>query len=160
MKEKFSQYMPTLIRSALVLFPVLAVGLATAGDSVQVFDTVSKTFSYGSYFTPVPVESLAILPPLAGASALVLFFESVAYLVKKKEQHLAGCKYACIVGALCAAIPPMVRGNDLIVIPNALFPIFLLLDLLVVMHLQKQAKAERAMLEASEPKKKKNRKKK
>lgn len=160
MKELWNQNKPTIIRSMVILLPVLAVGLATAGDSVQVFDTVTKTYSYGSFFVPVPVESLAMLPPLAGASALVCFFLGVLYTVKKKEKYLTGDKYISIVGALCAAIPPMIRGGEMIVLPNALFPLLLLVNLLVVMHLQKQEAAQKALLESVEPKKKKNKKKK
>lgn len=160
MKELWLKNKSTIIRSLLILFPVLAVGLATAGDSVQVFDTAAKTYSYGSFFTPVPVESLAMLPPLAGASALLAFFGSVLYTVKKNEKYLTLCKYTSTAGALCAAIPPMIRGQQMIVLPNALFPLLLLCNLLVVLHLQKQAEKEKAGLEASEQKKKKNKKKK
>lgn len=159
MKEKFSLYKPTLIRSLLVVLPVLAVGLATAGDSVQVFNTVTKEYAYGSFFTPVPVESLMMLPPLAGSGALLCFFESVFYLVKKKEKYLTINKYSATVSALCAAVPPMVRGEEMLVLPNPLFPIFMLLLLLVVMHFLKQEKAQAAALAAEPKKKKKNRKK-
>lgn len=159
MKELWTKNKATIIRSMLIVLPVLAVGLATAGDSVQVFDTVSKTYSCGSFFVPVPVESLAILPPVAGASALVLFFESVYYMVRKKEKALTGCKFACIVGALCASVPPMIRGGELIVLPNTMFPILLLVDLLLVIQEQKKLDAQKALAEAAESKKKSKKKK-
>lgn len=160
MKEFWMKNKATIIRSMLIVLPVLAVGLATAGDSVRVFDTAAKTYSYGSFFVPVPVETLAVLPPLAGASALVLFFESVYYLVRKKEKALTGCKFACIVGALCASVPPMIRGGEMLVLPNPLFPILLLVDLLLVIQEQKKPDAQKAAAEAGESKKKKNKKKK
>lgn len=160
MKEFWTKNKDTIIRSMLIVLPVLAVGLATAGDSVQVFDTTAKTYSYGSFFMLVPVESLSVLPPLAGASALILFFESVYYMVKKKEKALSGCKFACIVGALCASVPPMIRGGEMIVLPNTLFPILLLIDLLLVIQEQKKLASRKAQEEANETKKKKNKKKK
>lgn len=159
MKELWTKNKATIIRSMLIVLPVLAVGLATAGDSVQVFDTISKTYSFGSFFVPVPVESLAILPPVAGASALVLFFESVYYMVRKKEKALTGCKFACIVGALCASVPPMIRGGEMLVLPNPMFPILLLVDLLLVIQEQKKLDAQKTLAEAAESKKKSKKKK-
>lgn len=158
MKEFWNKNKATILKSMLIVLPVLAVGLATAGDSVQVFDAVNKTYSYGSFFVPVPVESLAILPPLAGASALFLFIESAYYMVKKKEKALTACKFACIVGALCASVPPMIRGGEMLVLPNQLFPIFLLVDLLFVIQEQKKLEKSKALEEVNT--KKKNKKKK
>ncbi len=157
MKDFWTKNKATIVKSLLIVLPVLAVGLATAGDSVQVFDTVTKTYSYGSFFMLVPVESLSILPPLAGASALILFFESVYYMVKKTEKALTGCKFACIVGALCASIPPMIRSGEMLVLPNTMFPIFLLIDLLLVIQEQKKLEKAKAQEEA-DTKKKKNKK--
>lgn len=157
MKSFWKDNKDALIRSLLILFPVLAVGLATAGDSVKLFDTVTKTYTYGSYYTLMDAGSVAILPPLAGIGALYLFVVSVVYFVKKKAWALSSCKYTCTVAALCAAVPPMLRGQELVMLPNPLFPLFLLCDLMVVVHFQKQA--EKAEAAAEQKKKKKNKKK-
>ena len=55
-----------LVKSLLILLPVLAVGLATTMDSVIVFDAAAGITSYYSYFDLIPVTSLQNLPPLAG----------------------------------------------------------------------------------------------
>ena len=54
-----------ILKSLLILLPILAVGLATTGDSVLVFDAQSGVTEYYSYFDLIPDTGLQMLPPLA-----------------------------------------------------------------------------------------------
>lgn len=125
------------LKIGLIAIPVLAIGLATTGDSVRVFNNVTKEMAYGSYFSLMDIGSLAILPPVAGICALVCFVLAVIYQVKKKEKCLNYIRIISLLGGICAGIPVLFRG-DLIVLPNVGVPLFALCELVVAQLLQKK----------------------
>ncbi len=116
-----------ILKSLLVLLPVLAVGLATTVNSVTVFDTVSGTAEYYSYFDLVPVENLQLLPPLAAVLSLVSGILAAIFLGKKKEGFLKASGYAAFAAAAAAALPVALRG-EVLVVPNVALPIFMLMQ--------------------------------
>ncbi len=120
----------TLIKSLLVLLPVLAVGLATTTDSVTVFDTLAGTTEYYSYFDPIPVTSLQMLPPLAATLCVISGILAAVYLGKKSMRCLKASGYVAFAAAAVASIPIMVRG-DVLVIPNMGLAVFMLIHYLV-----------------------------
>lgn len=126
------------LKIALAALPVLAIGLATTGDSVRVFHNVTKEMSYGSYFTLMDIGSLAILPPVAGICAVVSFVLAVVYLVKKKEKCLNYIRLACLIGGVCAGIPVLFRDGDYLVLPNVGVPLFALCNLVAAQMLMKK----------------------
>lgn len=131
------------LKVGLIALPVLAFGLATTGDSVRVFNNVTKEMSYGSYFALMDIGSLAILPPVAGICTLVSFVLGVVYLVKKKESCLNYIRLACLIGGVCAGIPVLFRGGELLVLPNVGVPLFALCNLTDAhMLLKKQVQPE------------------
>lgn len=126
----------TLIKALLILFPVLAVGLATTVDSVTVFDTVAGTTEYYSYFDLIPVENLQGLPPLAATLSLISGILAAVYLGKKSAGCLKAAGYTAFGAAVAACIPITVRG-DILVIPNVVLPIFMLAQYLVAYFVAK-----------------------
>ena len=114
-----------LLKSLLILFPVLAVGLATTADSVTVFDTVAGQLEYYSYFDMIPVENLQMLPPLAAMLSLVSGILSAVYLGKKSVGCLTGARYMAFAAVLAASIPVVIRG-EVLVIPNVALPVLML----------------------------------
>ena len=120
----------TLIRSLLILLPVLAVGLATTTDSVTVFATVTGTTEYYSYFDPASAANLQMLLPLAATMCLVSGILAAVYLGKKSMRCLKISGYVAFAAAAVASIPIMVRG-EVLVIPNMGVPVFMLLHYVV-----------------------------
>ena len=50
-----------ILKALLLVFPILAVGLATTVNSVTVFDTVTGETQYFSYFDVLPIANLQML---------------------------------------------------------------------------------------------------
>ena len=93
----------TLVRSLLILLPVLAVGLATTVDSVMVYDSVAGTTEYYSYFDPIPVGSLQMLPPLAATLAVISGILAAIFLGKKRAGMLKASGIAAFASAAAAS---------------------------------------------------------
>ena len=133
-----------LVKSLLILLPVLAVGLATTMDSVIVFDAAAGITSYYSYFDLIPVTSLQNLPPLAGLLCAVCGIYAVVYLVRKKTWSLKAVVITSLAAATAAVIPVMIQG-DVKVVPNVGLPIIMTVEYLVSCHfLKNPEKAEEA----------------
>jgi len=126
-----------VLQSLLILFPILAVALATTPDSVTVFDTVTKQVQVFSYFDLIPESNLQMLPPLAALSSAVSGILAAVYLGKKKQAFLKGTGYAAVTSATLAAIP-VVMQNQIMVIPNVGLPIFMVMQFGVSYYLQKK----------------------
>ena len=131
-----------LVKSLLILLPVLAVGLATTMDSVIVFDAAAGITSYYSYFDLIPVTSLQNLPPLAGLLCAVCGICAVVYLVRKKTWSLKAVVITSLAAATAAVIPVMIQG-DVKVVPNVGLPIIMTVEYLVSCYfLKNPEKAE------------------
>jgi len=123
----------TLVKSLLILLPVLAVGLATTGDSVIVFDSVTGVTEYYSYFDLAPLERLQMLPPLAGMLSFVSGILAAVWLVTKKGWSLKGIFGTSFAAATVAGIPVMLQGAVRMV-PNVGLPIFMIVQCLLAYH--------------------------
>ncbi len=132
-----------IVKSLLVLLPVLAVALATTVNSVTVFDTLSGTTEYYSYLDAVPVENLAMLPPLAAILSLASGILAAIYLGKKKVSFLTWAGYTAFAAAVAAGIPIAMRG-EVLVIPHVALPVFMLLQYGVSWYVGRQEKEEAA----------------
>lgn len=109
----------------LILLPVSAVALATAGDSVTVFDPVTKETVTGAYFDLILESGNAqILPPLAGMLAVAAVVLAILYMVREKPGILKGILWVALLSAAAAALPVALRGEKIIV-PNVLLPILM-----------------------------------
>ena len=131
-----------ILQSLLVLFPVLAVGLATTSDSVTVFDTVTGLTTYYSYFDILPVGNLQLITVATALCSVVSGILAAVYLAKKKESCRKGTGYAAIASATLAAIPVVMR-NQVMIIPNVALPIFMVLQFGVSYYLRKAAPVEK-----------------
>ena len=140
------------LKSMLILFPILAVGLATTVDSVMVFDTLTGTTSYFSYFDPVPVANLQMLPPLAAMLCVISGVLAAVYLGKDKKGCLKASGYAAGASAVAATIPIAIQG-DVLVVPNVVLPICMLAQYAVAYYMGKQAQKEEANKKAPRLKK-------
>lgn len=126
----------TLLKSLLILLPILAVGLATTPDSVIVFDSVSGAVEYYSYFEPIPVTNLQMLPSLAAMLSLVSGILAAIWMVKKKAWCLKGIVGVAMASA-CAAVIPTVQQATFKAVPNVGLPIFMIINCLVAYHFLK-----------------------
>lgn len=126
----------------LILLPVCAVGLASAGDSVTVFDPASQGTVCGSYFDLIPESgNYQILPPLAAMLAVACVVLGIAYMVKVKSGLLKGIFWAAILSAAAASLPIALRG-DIIVVPNVLMPILMCGQAVLAYVMGRKPKAE------------------
>lgn len=125
-----------ILKSLLILLPVLAVGLATAMDSVVVFDSQTGVTQYFSYFATEPVAQVQMLLPLAAMLCLVSGVCGAVYLVKKKEWSLKAIVWTSLIAACAASVPTVTQG-DVKVVANVGFPIFMVIDWLVASYIQK-----------------------
>ena len=125
-----------ILKSLLILLPILAVGLATTGDSVLVFDVHSGVTEYFSYFDLIPVTNLQMLPPLAAMLSLVAGIVGAVYLVKKKDWCLKVIFWTSLAAACAASVPTVTQG-DIKVVPNVGLPLFMVINWLVASYIQK-----------------------
>ena len=127
---------------ALLLMPVLSVGLATTVDSVTVFDSAAGTTSFYSYFDLIPDSNFAMLMPLSAILSAVCGVLAAIELVKKNNKMLkaiAGCSFCA---ATMAVLPIMLRG-DVAVIPNVGLPVFMMVEWLISYMMVKQPQMEK-----------------
>jgi len=127
----------TILKSLLILLPVLAVGLATAMDSVLVFDTVSGETQYYSYFDLIPVTNLQMVPPLAALCSVLSGILAAIFLGKKKDSLRKASGYAALAALFLAAIPPVLQ-SQVKVLPNVGLPIFMAMQYGVAWYLGKK----------------------
>ena len=126
----------SIVKSLLLLLPVLAVGLATTANSVTVLDPATGVAEYYSYFDLLPVQNQSMVPVLAAVLALLSGILAAFYLGKKNGKCLKASGYVAFVAASAACIPIVFRGEQ-IVIPNVGLPIFMMLHFLIARYVEK-----------------------
>ena len=114
----------------LLLLPIMAVVLATTGNSVKVYDIAAETVQNYSYFTLLPVEKLQMLTPLAAILTVATLVLAVIYLIAERRWCLQGIRYTAGLATCAAACPNLIRG-DVLVMPNVLLPILMAVELLI-----------------------------
>lgn len=114
-----------LLKSILILLPILAVGLATTTDSVMVFDSLAGTTEYYSYFDLLPVADYQMLTPLAGMLCIASGILAVVYLAAGKKKCLTASGYTALAVSILAILP-VIQGGDVKVMPNVGVPILML----------------------------------
>lgn len=126
-----------LMKSLLILLPILAVGLATTADSVMVFDPASGITEYYSYFELLPHGVFQLITPLAAVLCLVAGILAAVYLGKKSQKCLKGVMLLSMAAAIVAALP-ILLSSDVKIVPNVGLPIFMLLEYAAAYYQQKQ----------------------
>ena len=127
-----------ILKLFLVLFPVLAVALATTSDSVTVFSVATGETQYFSYFDVLPIGDFSMVTPLTAMLSALSGVLAAVYMAKKNPAVLKYVSYAALASAALAAVP-MIRREEFLVIPNAALPIFMMLEYGVAYFLQKSA---------------------
>lgn len=125
-----------ILKSFLILLPILAVGLATAMDSVLVYDSRTGVTEYYSYFASEPAAQVQMLLPLAAMLCFVSGIFGAVYLVKKKEWMLKAIVWTSLIAACAASVPTVMQG-DVKVVANVGLPIFMVINWLVASYIQK-----------------------
>lgn len=125
-----------ILKSFLILLPILAVGLATAMDSVLVYDSRTGVTEYYSYFASEPATQVQMLLPLAAMLCFVSGICGAVYLVKKKEWSLKAIVWTSLIAACAASVPTVMQG-DVKVVANVGLPIFMVINWLVASYIQK-----------------------
>lgn len=126
----------TLVKSLLILLPILAVGLATTMDSVVVYDSQAGVTEYFSFFAAEPMAQVQMLLPLAVMLGLASGICGAVYLVKKKDWSLKAIAWTSLIAAAAASVPTVTQG-DVKVVANVGFPIFMVINWLVASYIQK-----------------------
>ena len=119
----------TMTKLVLLLLPLMAVVLATTGNSVKVYDTAAETVQSYSYFTVLPVEKMQMLTPLAAMLTVASLVLAVIYLITEKRWCVQGIRCTAGLATCAAACPNLIRG-DFLVMPNVLLPILMAVELL------------------------------
>lgn len=132
----------TLLKSVLILLPVLAVGLATTTDSVMVFDPAAGTTEYFSYFDLLPYGAFQLITPLAAVLSALSGILAAVYLGKKREKSLKGVMILSMAAAIVAVVPILLSG-DVKIVPNVGLPIFMLLEYAFAYYQHKQGHEEK-----------------
>ena len=132
----------TITKLVLLLLPLLAVVLATTGNSVKVFDTTTETVRNYSYFTALPVENMQMLTPLAAILAVASLALAVIYMITEKRWCVQSICYTAALST-CAAAAPNLLHNNVIVMPNVLLPI-LMAVLFVMANILRKKPEEKA----------------
>ena len=127
-----------LLKSLLILLPILAVGLATTKDSVIAFDAAAGITEYYSYFDLIPGSDLQMLPPVAALLSAVCGICAAIYMARKKESMLKNMVGASFAAATVAVIPVLVQSR-LKVVPNVGLPILMIVECLVAYHFLKNS---------------------
>ena len=123
----------------LILLPIMAVILATTGDSVMVFDKASSATVYGSYFSLIPeAGNTAILPPLAAMTALASVVLAIVYVASGKRGSVNALRWTS-AASTCAAALPVVMQGEVLVIPHVMLPILMAALFLLSLTCGKQA---------------------
>ena len=117
----------TLLKSALILLPALAVGLATTGDSVMVFDTLTGKLEYFSYFDILPYGTYQTITPLAALLCVLVGVLAAICLAAKKEKLLKAVMVISMVTSI-VAVAPILMSGDVKIVPNVALPLFMLLE--------------------------------
>lgn len=131
----------TVLKVLLILFPVLAIGLATTMDSVTVMNTLNGNVLHGSYFSLLPVGAMQLFAPLAGIGSIVILVLSVLSIIMKNGRLILWIKWLAFT-ACCAAVVPVVLRGEVLVVPNVGVPIFMAGEWLTAYLLKAQPKAE------------------
>ena len=126
-----------ILKALLLVFPILAVGLATTVNSVTVFNTVSGETQYFSYFDVLPIANLQMITPLAALLAALSGIVAAVYMATKRQTLLKAVAYTALASAAVAAIPLVLR-EEVLVIPNVGLPIFMMVEYCVGYFLGKE----------------------
>ena len=132
----------TMTKLVLLLLPIMAVVLATTGNSVKVFDITTETVQSYSYFTALPVENMQMLTPLAAMLAVVTLVLAVIYLIAEKRWCVQGILYTAGLATCASACPNLIQKN-VMVKPNVFFPI-LMAVVFVVANIVRKKPEEKA----------------
>ena len=122
--EGATVYKKILMKVFLPLLPATAVALATTENSVTVYNVPAQTVETFSYFPATPVHNLQMCTALAAILAVVALVFTVIFVVSGKRWSNRVVFYTAFASTFAAACPPMVRG-DVVVVPNAIFPILM-----------------------------------
>lgn len=126
-----------IMKSILILLPILAVGLATTADSVTVFDSATGKLEYFSYFDLLPYGALQLITPLAAGLSILTGILAAVYLGKKSQKCLKGVMILSMAAAIVAVVP-ILLPSDVKIVPNVGLPIFMLLEYAAAYYQQKQ----------------------
>lgn len=126
------------LKSFLILLPVLAVGLATTGDSVVVLDTQTGSVEHYAYFDMLPLETVAAIPALAGTLSGLAGILGIMHFANRKGWCLKGILWVSLFSA-CAASIPIVMQGVVRVMPNVGLPVFMLVNCLIAHILLKDS---------------------
>ena len=126
-----------ILKALLLVFPILAVGLATTVNSVTVFNTVTGETQYFSYFDVLPIANLQMITPLAALLAALSGILAAVHMATKRHALLKAVAYTALASAAVAAIPLVLR-EEVLVIPNVGLPIFMMIQYCIGYFLGKE----------------------
>lgn len=115
----------TFQKMFLILLPVMAVALATTGNSVMVFDPATSITAYGSYFALIPqAGNCQILSPVAACLAVVGVVLGILYMVYGRTGYLKGILWVSLISASAAALPIAIE-RSIVILPNVMLPLLM-----------------------------------
>ena len=117
-------YKKVLLKVFLPLLPVMALMLATTGDSVTVYNIPAETVETFSFFPVEMVSNLQLCTVLAAVLAVVALIFAVIYDISEKRWSIRTVFYTACAATFASACPVLVRG-DIVVVPHVIFPVMM-----------------------------------
>ena len=114
----------TAIYIALLLIPLMVVGIAISPNSVTVIR--GEELTYTTFAEAVSGSYVGWCAPVALLATYALFAMAVIYGITKKQYWLKGIRGVSFVAACLVACPVLVQGGEVMVVPNVLAAILLL----------------------------------
>lgn len=116
--------MNKLMKTALILLPILSLMAAGTANSVTIYTTDAQTTAYCSYFTLVEDLSFSISLPLAALMCGITLTLSSFAVFAKKEKLLKPISVVSFIAMSLAVVPVLVkRDSSVVVVPNMVVPI-------------------------------------
>ena len=124
----------TILNAALLLIPLMVVGIAVSPNSVTVVSD-GETL-YTTFATAVEGSVVGWCAPVVLLLTYALFALAVVYGMSKKPLWLKAIQNVALAATCLAAVPPLVQG-DVFVVPNV-FAAILLAALWAVVYFERK----------------------
>lgn len=137
---------PDIKQLLFILLPAVAVFVAALPSSVQIFPVNANQAEAVppftcSYFALIEDATGAIALPCAGLCAGIALMLAGIWAANKKPGLAAAVKYISMAASILAVVPILLKGTEIMVVPNVLVPIALLAEYGVAHAISKKAPA-------------------
>ena len=113
-----------ILKIALVLLPIAAVGIASMPNSILLYDTEKNMAAYTTFLKLLPEGTLQVAPILALMLSSISAGLAISFAVNKKQNLLRVIQVLSAV-AVMAAVAPIMMQTSIRVLPNMWVPLLM-----------------------------------